>query len=241
MEFLQNLLDNSNIPIVTAFLLGLLTALSPCPLATNITAIGFISRNGTLKERKFAKERVLWCGILYTVGRCIAYTLLGAILIYILRKGSDTFQLQQFVSEWGELIVGPALLIIGIFMIAGEFISLGGKFGFSGNKWSEKQSGPIGSFILGLLFAMAFCPTSGLLYFGMLIPMAATSSGGYTLPLVYAIATALPVLLFAWVLAYSVSSLGKLMGNITMVQKWFNRIIAVIFILVGLYYIITLI
>ena len=77
MIFLQNILDNSNIPIVTAFILGLLTAISPCPLATNITAIGFISRNIE------SKKRIFWNGILYTVGRCIAYSILGAILIYI--------------------------------------------------------------------------------------------------------------------------------------------------------------
>lgn len=230
MDFLNQMLDNSQIPVLTAFLLGLLTALSPCPLATNITAIGFISKG--MADRK----RVLWSGILYTIGRTIAYSLLGALLIYIIRKGADTFDLQQTISEWGEVIIGPALIIIGVLMLVGEFVNLGGKFGFSGGRRAEKLSGPLGAFILGILFALAFCPSSGLLYFGMLIPMSATASGGYLLPVVYAIATALPVLIVAWILAFSMQSLSKFMGRITIFQRWFNRFVAVLFVLVGAYY-----
>ncbi len=230
MDFLNNLLDNSQVPVLTAFLLGLLTALSPCPLATNITAIGFISKG--MADRK----RVLWSGILYTLGRTIAYSLLGALLIYIIRAGADTFDLQQAISEWGEVIIGPALIIIGVLMLVSEFIDLGGKFGFQGSSRTEQLSGPLGAFILGILFALAFCPSSGLLYFGMLIPMSATVTGGYLLPVVYAIATALPVLIVAWILTFSMQSLSKFMGLVTIFQRWFNRFVAVLFILVGAYY-----
>lgn len=230
MEFLQNLLDNSQLPVFTAFLLGLLTAVSPCPLATNITAVGFISKG--IESR----SRVLWSGVLYSLGRVVAYTMLGAILIYILRKGADTFDIQQSVSEYGEFILGPALLIIGVLMFVAEFVNLGGKFGFQGGSWAEKQNGYIGSFILGVLFAMAFCPSSGLFYFGMLIPMSAEATAGYLLPLVFAIATALPVLVVSWLLAYSVQSLGKFLGKMKIFQKWFSRIVAVLFIVVGVNY-----
>ena len=98
----------------------------------------------------------------------------------------------------------------------------------------------MGALLLGILFAMAFCPTSGLFYFGMLIPMSAETTAGYLLPLVFAIATALPVLLVAWILAYSMQSLGKVMGHIAIFQRWFNRIVALLFIAVGAYYIITI-
>ncbi|MBP5525362.1 MAG: sulfite exporter TauE/SafE family protein [Paludibacteraceae bacterium] len=230
MDFLQNLLDNSQVPAFTAFLLGLLTALSPCPLATNITAIAFISKG--IENRK----RVFWSGILYTIGRTLAYSILGAVLIYIIRKGADTFDLQQSISEWGELIIGPALLSIGILMIISEFVDLGGRFGFNGGSWAEKLSGPIGAFIIGVMFALAFCPSSGLLYFGMLIPMSATANGGYLLPVIYAVATALPVLIVAWLLAFSVKSISSFLGKISVIQKWFNRIVALAFIVVGLNY-----
>ena len=230
MDFLNQLIDNSQVPVVTAFLLGLLTALSPCPLATNIMAIGFISKG--MQNRK----RVLWSGILYALGRTLAYSVLGALLIYIIRKGADTFDLQQVVSEWGEIVIGPALIIIGVLMLVSEFVDLGGKFGFQAGSWSERLSGPSGAFILGILFALAFCPSSGLLYFGMLIPMSATASGGYLLPVVYAIATSLPVLIVSWILAFSIQSLSTFMGKVTVFQLWFNRLVAVLFVGVGVYY-----
>lgn len=240
MDFLNQLLDNSQIPAITAFLLGLLTAVSPCPLATNVTAVAYIARNcmeGN-EDKGNAKRKVLWSGILYTLGRTLAYTLLGALLIYIIRRGADTFGLQQFISEWGELILGPALIVIGLFMLFGDKLHLP-MFGFSGNI-NGINSGTLGSFILGILFAMAFCPSSGLLYFGMLIPMSAEATAGYLLPLVFAIATALPVLVVAWVLAYSMQSLGKVMGKIAAFQRWFNRLVALLFIGVGIYYSITM-
>ncbi len=244
MDFLNQLIDNSQVPVITAFLLGLLTALSPCPLATNVTAVGFIARScmeGNVNKGN-AQRRVLWSGMLYTLGRTLAYTLLGALLIYIIRQGIDTFGLQQVISEWGELILGPALVIIGLFMLFGDRLHLP-KLSLTPSpspKGEGSYKGNMGSLLLGIFFAMAFCPTSGLLYFGMLIPMSAEATAGYLLPLVFAIATALPVLVVAWVLAYSMQSLGKVMGKIAVFQKWFNRVIAILFIGVGIYYSITM-
>lgn len=229
MDFLQHVLDNSNIPIVTAFVLGLLTAISPCPLATNITAVGFIGRDIE------SKQRIFWNGILYSVGRIIAYSVLGAILIYILRSGADMFSIQKGVSKWGEMLIAPVLLLIGLFMLFGDRLRLP-QFGFSGDVKSEKLKGVWGSLFLGVLFAMAFCPTSGILYFGMLIPMSAQATGGYLLPIVFAFATGLPVILVAWLLAYSVAGVGKFYNRMKIFQKWFNMIVAILFILVGLYY-----
>lgn len=236
MDFLNQLIDNNQVPVITAFLLGLLTALSPCPLATNVTAVGYIARNcmGGNDDKGNARRKVLWSGILYTLGRTLAYTILGVLLIYIIRQGVDTFGIQQIVSEWGEIILGPALIIIGLFMLLGDKLHLP-KFGFSGNV-PGSFSGLWGSIILGILFAMAFCPTSGLLYFGMLIPMSAEATAGYLLPLVFAVATALPVLVVAWGLAYSMQTLGKVMGKIAVFQRWLNRVVAILFIGVGVYY-----
>lgn len=229
MNFLQNILDNSNIPIVTAFILGLLTAISPCPLATNITAIGYISRDIE------SKKRILWNGILYTVGRCIAYSILGAILIYILHKGENMFFIQKNVSKWGEMLISPAMILIGSFMLFGDRLNLP-RFGFSGNLETNKLNGIWRSLLLGMLFAMAFCPTSGLLYFGMLIPMSAQATGGYFLPIVFAFATGIPVILVAWIIAYSMAGIGKFYNHIKVFQKWLNRVVAILFVLVGIYY-----
>lgn len=229
MDFLQNILDNSNLPIVTAFVLGLLTAVSPCPLATNVTAVGYIGRDIESKRLIFLN------GILYTVGRIIAYSLLGAILIYVLRKGEDMFFIQKGVSKWGEIIIAPAMILIGLFMLLGDRLHLPG-FGFSGNVNSSRFRGVWGSLLIGMLFAMAFCPTSGVLYFGMLIPMSAQATAGYFLPVVFALATGLPVIIVAWFLAYSVAGVGKFYNRMRVFQKWFNMAVAILFILVGLYY-----
>ena len=229
MQFLQTLLDNSEIPIVTAFILGLLTAVSPCPLATNITAIGFIS-----KEIE-NKHRIFWNGILYTLGRVIAYATLGFILIPILREGASMYGIQKVISKYGELFLAPALILIGLYMLNVIKIPLP-KVSLIGGSLGEKLKGSIGALLLGILFAMAFCPTSGVFFFGMLIPMSAAESGGYLLPIVFALATGLPVILVAWILAYSVAGLGKFYNHIQLFEKWFRRVVAILFIAVGIYY-----
>lgn len=229
MDWLQTLLDNSSTPVLTAFLLGLLTALSPCPLATNIAAIGFIGKNIENKKQIFIN------GLLYTLGRVLSYTILGIMLIMILKKGSSMFGVQKTIGVWGELIIGPLLLIIGIFMLWGNKLNLP-KFGFSGNPEGLAKKGSWGALLIGMLFALAFCPTSGVFYFGMLIPMSATSAAGYLLPVIFAVATAIPVLAVAWILAFSVQQISSFYGTMQKVQKWMNIAVGVIFIIIGIYY-----
>ena len=224
MDWLQTLLDNSSTPVWTAFLLGLLTALSPCPLATNIAAIGFIGKD--IENRK----RIFRNGLLYTLGRILSYTLLGVVLILILKEGSNMFGIQKTIGVWGELVLGPLLFLIGLFMLLGDRLNLP-QFGFQGNAEGLARKGGWGA-----LFALAFCPTSGVFYFGMLIPMSVTATAGYLLPVVFAIATAIPVLVVAWILAFSVQQLGSFYGKMQKVQKWMNRIVGVLFIVIGIYY-----
>ena len=114
MEWLQALLDNSSTPVLTAFLLGLLTAISPCPLATNIAAIGYIGKD--IEDRR----RVFLSGLLYTAGRIVAYTVLGLVLILVIRQGASMFGIQKFISTWGEMLLGPALIVIGLLMLFGS-------------------------------------------------------------------------------------------------------------------------
>ena len=229
-DWLQNMLDSSTAPALTAFLLGLITAISPCPLATNIAAIGYIGKE--MENRKW----IFINGLLYTLGRILAYTILGIVVISILREGASIFGVQKFVAKYGEMIIGPALLLIGLYMLFGHKLSLP-SFGFSG-KGGEKiaKNGSWGAFLLGVLFAMAFCPSSGIFYFGMLIPMSATATGGYFLPIIYAIATSLPVIIIAWVLAFGANQIGAVYGKIQMVQRWLNLIVGMLFVAIGVYY-----
>lgn len=234
MEWLNNLLDSSTIPAFTALILGLLTALSPCPLATNIAAIGYISKDITDRRNIFIK------GLLYTLGRTLAYTVLGIVLITVLRNGASIFSIQDFIARYGEILLGPALLLIGLFMLLGGKMNLP-SIGIGRNREGLAAKGGLGALLLGMLFAMAFCPTSGVLYFGMLIPMSATSGEGYLYPVLFAIATALPVIIVAWVLAFSASKISETYGKMKTIQKWLNIIVGILFTCIGIYYTIILI
>ena len=229
MNFLQSILENSSVPVITAFILGLLTAVSPCPLATNITAIGFIGKDIENRHRIFIN------GLLYTLGRVVTYTVLGFILIPILREGASMFAVQKAVSKYGEILIAPLLIVIGIYML--DLIKLNiPKISVNGEYVKKRTKGSWGALFLGILFSLAFCPSSGIFFFGMLIPLSAAEAGGYLLPVVYAIATGLPVILVAWVLAYSVAGLGKFYNRIQAFEKWFRKIVAILFIAVGIYY-----
>ena len=230
MEFLQNLVDGSNFPLLTAFLLGLMTAISPCPLATNITATAYLSKD--IGD----KRRVMFNGVFYTLGRMFTYTALGLIFYF----GASQFQIARLLQNVAGMWLGIALVIIGILMLDIIKIKIPTVRKLTSkieNKKGKKTYWD--AFLLGLLFALAFCPYSGVLYFGGLIPMTIASPSGLLLPPIFAIATGLPVIIIAWLLAYSVSNVGKFYNKMSVFQKWFKWIVAAIFIIVGVYYIFT--
>ncbi|MBO7306396.1 MAG: sulfite exporter TauE/SafE family protein [Alistipes sp.] len=233
MEWLQSLLDSSTTPAVTAFLLGLLTALSPCPLATNIAAIGYIGKHIDSRRGMFVQ------GLLYTLGRTVAYTLLGVVLIIVVRSGASVFGIQKFIATYGEMMLPPALLLIGLFMLFGDRLRLP-SLGMGDRGERLARRGGVGALLLGVLFALAFCPTSGVFYFGMLIPMSATATMGYLLPVLFALATALPVLIVAWILAFSAGQIGVVYGKMQAIQRWLNIVVGVLFIGIGIYYCVTI-
>lgn len=229
MESLQSILDGGTAPFLTAFLLGLLTAISPCPLATNIAAIGFIGRD--IESRRVVFRN----GLLYTLGRIMAYTVLGVILIAVLKEGASIFGIQKFMARYGEIAVGPALLLIGLLMLFGDRLNFP-SFGFKGGGERWTRHGGWGALLLGVLFALAFCPTSGMFYFGILVPMSATATAGYLFPVLFAVATALPVLIVAWVLAFSAHRIGEVYGKIQTIRKWMNVVAGIMFFVIGVYY-----
>jgi cytochrome c-type biogenesis protein len=227
MEFLTNLLENSSMPWLSALLLGLMTAISPCPLATNITAVGFISKDVENRNRVFVN------GLLYTLGRAISYTAI-ALVIYF---GADQFKFSGFFQRYGEKILGPLLILIGFFMLDIISLKFPGMNRLTSKMENKSKWGYFDAALLGMLFALAFCPYSGVLYFGMLIPLTISSASGLYLPLVFALATGIPVIIFSWILAYSVGSIGRAYLKLKIFETWFRRIVALLFILVGVYYI----
>lgn len=228
MDILHSILENTEYSFITAIVLGLMTAISPCPLATNISAIGFISRD--LENR----NRVFMNGLVYTLGRAISYTGVALVIFF----GASKMNVSMLFQGWGEKILGPLMILIGLFMLDVIKLKFPGLSGLS-EKIGEKAKGSyLSSLLLGMVFALAFCPYSGVLYFVMLIPITVASASGLYLPVLFAIATGLPVIIFAWLLAYAVGNVGKLYNRIKVFELWFRRVVSVIFIGVGIYYVV---
>ena len=228
IDYLNNLAYHSDWVIISAFFLGVLTAISPCPLATNITATAFISKNITNKRKVFLS------GLTYTLGRAFSYTSIGLILYF----GANKFHVAKSLSQNGEKILGPLLIIIGLIMLNVIKLNFLGKSKFQ-EKLTEKfkDKGLLGSFLIGVAFALAFCPYSGALYFGMLIPMTISSADGLYLPIVFALGTGLPVILFTYLLAFTASKVGIFYNKVTKIEKVMRLVAGVVFIITGLYYI----
>lgn len=227
MEWLNYLIDSYNIPLLSAFLIGIMTSISPCILTTNITAIAYIS-----KDIKTIKNTLL-NGIFYTIGRGISYTFL-ATLIYF---GLSSFKISSIFQGWGNKVLGPVLILIGLIMI--DIIKI--NFKNTNPKienlklWLTKK-GYIGSLLLGMLFALAFCPYSGILFFGVLIPMVLKSSESLLLPPLFAFGTGLPVIIFSFIIAFSANKIGSIFSKVSQVEKIIRKITATIFIIIGIYY-----
>lgn len=228
MDWVNVLAQNKEVPVLAAFALGLLTAIAPCPLATNVTATAFIAKTIT------DKKKVLLSGLLYTMGRVLSYTLIGAIIYF----GASTFHVAKIFQGTGEKYIGFVLILIGLIMLDVVKLSFI-KGGNLTDKLSDrfKTKGLLGSFLLGALFALAFCPYSGALFFAMLIPMTLSESAGLALPVVFSLGTGLPVILFAFVIAYSLEKLGIYFKAIMKVEKVMRFGAGLVFICTGLYYI----
>lgn len=228
MDWLNNLAQNNEAPIMAAFALGLLTAIAPCPLATNISATAYIAKNVT------DKRGVVLSGFLYTLGRMLTYTAIGAVIFF----GASKFEIAKAFQGHGEKYIGFIMVVLGLIML--NVIKLDW---IKGANFSEKLSqklqsqGLVGALLLGAIFALAFCPYSGALFFAMLIPMTLSADAGLALPVFFSLGTGLPVILFAFVIAYSVQKVGMYFKAITKVEKVMRIVAGLVFLLTGLYYI----
>lgn len=227
MEFLNTLIDQYNFPLLSAFILGIMTSISPCPLATNITAIAYISKN--IKT----PTRTLISGLMYTLGRAISYTLL-ATLIYF---GFSAFSIASIFQGWGDKVLGIVLILISLTMFGIIKINFGSKSEKIENmkEWLAGK-GYLGALLLGMLFALAFCPYSGVLFFGILVPLVLKSAESLLLPPLFAFGTGLPVIIFAFILAFGVGKVSKMYNAMGKIEKVMRYGVATIFLLAGIYY-----
>ena len=244
MHYINDILTHSPLPLLTALLLGLMTMISPCPFCSDITAIAFLSK-------KISKRRaILWNGVWYVLGKCFSYLVLALVFIF----GAQVDGIRHFFEHYGEPALGPFLVIVGLLI---------GWIGYrearhnhadeAGHTHHEHAphrlirrlsasenpllGGGLGAFLLGVIFALAFCPYSGLLYFGTLIPLTLLQpvSWSWLMPICFGIGDALPVLIIALVISYNLRTLGHINGNLQKMELWLRRICVIIFVGFGLY------
>jgi len=213
--------------VFSALWLGILTSISPCPMATNVAAVSFIARNME------SSKRVLWSGLLYSAGRMFAYVSIAVLAVAsLLSLPEVAFYLEVYMGK----IIGPLLIVVGIILLGVIPLPFstpapgGGKLQERAGQW-----GIWGAALLGMIFALTFCPLSGALFFGSLIPLAIDGKSAVLMPSLYGLGTALPVVAFSLVIAFSVKSLGVLFQKLTLIEKWVRRVTAVVFIGAGLY------
>lgn len=210
-----------------AFWFGLLTAISPCPMATNVAAISFISRSLS------SPRRVLTTGLLYALGRMIAYISIASALVAGLLAAP---QVSRFLQKNMNMVLGPLLIVVGMFLL--EMISLqvgaGGKLAAVQERLAK--AGYIGALGLGFLFACAFCPVSAGLFFGSMLPLAVKHQSPLMMPASYGLATGLPVVVFAFLIAFGARSIGNVFQKTSRVETWVRKITGALMIAVGVYY-----
>ncbi|NLX05399.1 MAG: sulfite exporter TauE/SafE family protein [Phycisphaerae bacterium] len=213
--------------LASAVWLGVLTSISPCPLATNIAAISFIGR------RVGRIRMVLLSGLVYTLGRSIVYAAIAAMLVLSLLSIPGV---SNFLQTYMNKLLGPVLIVAGMFLL--ELIALSVSVGPDGQKLQQRveRHGLLGALMLGVVFALTFCPVSAGLFFGGLVPLSLEHRSWLVLPVVYGVGTAVPVLAFALLIATGARSVGAAFDRLTQFEWWARRVTGVVFVLVGVYY-----
>jgi len=220
-------MDSIILSYLTACWLGILTSISPCPLATNITAISFIGK------RLSKPKMVFLSGLFYVLGRMLTYTVLGVLII---ASTLSIPELANLLQRNINIFLGPVLIITALFLLRIIPLTLSG-FGLSQKMQNRAANlGIWGSGLLGIIFALSFCPTSAALFFGSLIPLSLKHNSSVMLPSLYGIGTGLPVIVFAFLVALGTRYVGIVFNKLTIIEVWARRVTGIIFLLVGLYY-----
>lgn len=230
MNFIE-ILQQSDLPLVTALVLGLLTAINPCQLAICVSALTYI-------QKRDLGNRNAWVNsMLFVLGRCISYIVLAWLLICLIGGGQNVEAMQSILSH-GEAILPYALLLMGLFLLYRGLHQHNHPHGEDCHHAGLiiRRQGPLGAFILGMVLAFAFCPESAVFYFGAMMPMATTSAWGAIIPVLFSIASALPIVLIAFVLQKATTSVVRISRAFGQAQKIVNIATGILFILIALFF-----
>jgi cytochrome c biogenesis protein CcdA len=217
-------------------------------LATNIAAISYVGRKvGDTRQ-------VVHAGLLYTLGRCLLYLALAVLLT---TTALSIPAVALFLQKYMHLVLGPVFLVLGMFLVGLITISSSGTLMSERMQRRVDAMGVWGALLLGIFFALSFCPTSAAWFFGLValimgaeagaitmvlakvgiaLPQASLPGGSFVLPLVYGIGTAVPVLVVAFLLAYSAKSVAKTYNALAQVEWWARMVTGNVFILIGMWF-----
>lgn len=223
-------MDALSVALASAFWLGLLTAISPCPLATNIAAISYIGREVG------APRQVLFTGLAYTLGRAVTYLVIAVILVASIVSVPT---ISNFLQLYMNKLLGPLLILVGMFLLNLIRLSFTTSCGTRALEERFKAWGVAGAGLLGMLFALTFCPVSAALYFGSLIPLAVRSGSTLAVPSMYGLGTGLPVFGFAILVALGAQSVSRVFNRLSQVERWARPLTGCVFIIVGIYFSLT--
>lgn len=223
-ELFDTLLQSADLPLLTAFVLGLLVALNPCQLAISVSALAYEYRNG----------KRLIDGLVYALGRTITYTAMGWVTMCLIGGGANVVGLQQVLSK-AEVILPYVLIALGLYMLYRAFH----RHHHHGDNCHNsgriiKRNGPLGSLVLGMTLAFAFCPESAIFYFGMMIPLSISSSVGVIVPLVFGLSASTPVVAIAWMMNKAVNGAERLSRGFEYFQQGLNGVTGLLFIAIAI-------
>ena len=223
-ELFDTLLQSADLPLLTAFVLGLLVALNPCQLAIRVSALAYEYRNG----------KRLIDGLVYALGRTITYTVMGWVTRCLIGGGANVVGLQQVLSK-AEAILPYVLIALGLYMLYRAFH----RHHHHGDNCHNsgriiKRNGPLGSLVLGMTLAFAFCPESAIFYFGMMIPLSISSSVGVIVPLVFGLSASIPVVAIAWMMNKAVNGAERLSRGFEYFQQGLNGVTGLLFIAIAI-------
>ena len=214
----------------SALWLGILTSISPCPLASNIAAISFIGR------KVGSTRQVFLSGLLYTIGRTAAYLALGVVIMAGLMASGE---IARFLQRYLNQILGPVLILVGMLLLGLLNVSTSLSFAGQGVQQRASKGGTGWALLLGILVALSFCPVSAGLFFGGLIPLSMANDSRFVLASLYGVGTALPVLVFAFLMAFASQHVGKAFNRLTQIERAVRVITGIVFVAAGLYYSLT--
>lgn len=224
--------QSAGFPLLTAFLLGLFASINPCQLAINVSALTW------LFGRKETKERQRQTGLIYLIGRFVAFFVLGwvcvwAISYFGIRLSASKLMSLDSIYSWVEVLLPWLLMVVGLFFFYRAFHVHKHDGSCHNSSQVIHRGRRYGSFWLGVILAFLFCPESAVVFFGMMVPLGAATSVSWSVPLIYALSSLIPFVLLLWMVHHANAFVNRYEDRVARIQVWVNAFLGFLFIMLA--------